>query len=195
MISRNRRAAGAMTAGLLAIVLLAGCSQSSGVGTHGARAEIYTSVGALVEDSSAIATVVIDSSDQTRSSAGSPLTVATATVIENVAAPSVGLDSREGALDTSLELNDVITIRQMGSPDTDQETPYLQPGETYLVFLASTGLPDVPDTEFYITGAVAGIYESDDDSASRGSAPQFERLGEDPDKLPEFLTTEEIAGL
>lgn len=194
MISRNQRAAGVTTAGLLAMVLLVGCSQSSGVGTHGARAEIYTSVGSLVEDSSAIATVVIDSSEQTRSSAGSPMTVATATVIENVAAPSIGLDSREGPLDATLESNDEITIRQMGSPDTDQETPYLQPGETYLVFLASTGLPDVPDTEFYITGAVAGIYGADD-SAARGSAPQFERLGEDPDKLPDILTTEEIAGL
>jgi hypothetical protein len=34
----------------------------------------------------------------------------------------------------------------------------LEPGKSYLVFLTLTGLPGVPDTEFFVAGAVSGVY-------------------------------------
>ena len=73
---------------------------------------------------------------------------------------------------------DEITIRQTGP------VPALTVGTTYLLFLVPTGLPDDPPLTFYVTGAVAGIYESSDG--------EFRRVSDQDPGLPATLSPDDL---
>ena len=163
----------------LTMVMLSACSS----GSVGSRHEIYDSFSALNADSTAVVEVQVE--DRNSVAAGedsSAYTAATVVVVAAVQPP----DLAESAVDmpSRLEEGSTVVIRQMGEPGTQADTPYLEPGNRYLVFLTPTQLPNAAANEFYITGAVAGIYKADADG--------FVRSSQDGDRIPEILTLKDL---
>jgi len=116
-------------------------------------------------------------------------------VTKTIPTSVTGEDLPDEASRTALTDGTTITIRQMGLRNSDSETPYMEIGSSYLVFLTPTGLPDVPDTEFYITGAVAGLYEADSSAHRGGTEGDYNRLSDDADKIPSTLTEDDLLSL
>jgi hypothetical protein len=86
-----------------------------------------------------------------------------------------------------------IIVRQMGSSRQPTEIPKLVEGETYLLFLTASGLDGDLASQYYITGATAGMYEAagpvDIKNRSTLRSTPFSKVpSDDGDKLPEMIT-------
>lgn len=154
---------------VFALVVLAGlpaCTSSA----VGSRHALYESIDSLAADSSVIVvgTVLEQHGDD-------GTTVSAIEVINTPANPQLGANIE--AEHTAVEVGDVLEVRQ----DTG---PVLTTGDEYLLFLTPNMLPGEAATQFFITGAVAGLYVRD--------GGEFRRVVMDSDDtLPETIT---IAG-
>ena len=167
--------------GVVAIsAALTGCAtavpeSTTSVEVHGSRAVLYESIDSVVADSAVVVTAKVTSQSQPKDGiAGSPGTISALAVIE------------AGTSDLVKPGGEVFVF-QYGSETVSAMAPLLKVGETYLLFLSSTALPDARSNDFFVTGNSAGIYQLTSDG--------YKRLGTDPDKLPELITQSEVAAL
>jgi hypothetical protein len=159
---RSARVVGGAALALALAAVLSGCSSSSG-----SRAELYESIDGLAADSAVI--VVGTVKDQHVDDA---TTVSSVEVVNAPANPQLGAEL-EGER-TAVEIGDLVEVRQ------DVE-PLLSTGGQYLLFLTPSMLPGDASSQYFITGAVAGLYERDGD--------EFRRVVADSgDTLPDTIT-------
>ncbi len=164
---------------LAGVLAMAGCSR----GSEGSRSEIYRSLDALITDSTVVVEVEVAGRDSFEGRDGvSPYTAATAVVVAAYQPSELGQTAADESM--TVDLGSTIVVRQMGRPGMENDTPYLEPGGRYLLFLTPTGLPNASPNEFYVTGGVAGIYKAEGDG--------FLRLSRDEDDIPEMLTLNDL---
>lgn len=92
-----------------------------------------------------------------------------------------------------------IVVRQTGSSDQPSGETFMTPGSTYLLYLVASGLDGDLASQYYVTGATAGIYEAQQTVAAKSatgsdasSAQTFSRVNVDSgDTLPATVTLED----
>ena len=151
---------------LLVVVGLTGCASSS----SGSRHTLYDSVESIAADSSDIVIGTV----QTQGVDGDA-TVSTVEVEVASTNPQLGANLAGGH--GSIEVGDVIEVRQQGDP-------LLASGDQYLLFVTPTELSGDAADQYYVTGAVAGIYERDGDGDRRA-------VIDSGDTLPETISIAE----
>lgn len=99
-----------------------------------------------------------------------------------------------------------IIVRQTGSAEQGSAETLLQIGDVVMLFLTPTDLPGEQSSQYYVTGATAGVYRVTDDTqqswnvlrsqhgnASDAWQPVFERVNVDSgDELPSELTPAQV---
>lgn len=99
-----------------------------------------------------------------------------------------------------------IIVRQTGSAEQGSAETLLQTGDVVMLFLTPTDLPGEQSSQYYVTGATAGVYRVTDDTqqswnvlrSQHGNAsdvwqPVFERVNVDSgDELPSELTPAQV---
>lgn len=99
-----------------------------------------------------------------------------------------------------------IIVRQTGSAEQGSAETLLQTGDVVMLFLTPTDLPGEQSSQYYVTGATAGVYRVADDTqqswnvlrsqhgnASDAWQPVFERVNVDSgDELPSELTPAQV---
>lgn len=99
-----------------------------------------------------------------------------------------------------------IIVRQTGSAEQGSAETLLQTGDVVMLFLTPTDLPGEQSSQYYVTGATAGVYRVTDDTqqswnvlrsqhgnASDAWQPVFERVNVDSgDELPSELTPAQV---
>ncbi|HET8927452.1 MAG TPA: hypothetical protein VFN24_06430 [Microbacterium sp.] len=154
------------------------------LGSHGSRHYLYSSLDDLVGDAKVVVVGTVESSSPAQVD-GAAFTEFNIAVEEELFPPSLGqkpIDEHTPAYTKESLGADAIIVRQVGAPGTGP-APDLKIGEEYLLFLSPTGLPDDPDTTFYITGGTAGMFTSENGA--------FTRLS-DEDELPRTLSLSDL---
>lgn len=99
-----------------------------------------------------------------------------------------------------------IIVRQTGSAEQGSAETLRQTGDVVMLFLTPTDLPGEQSSQYYVTGATAGVYRVTDDTqqswnvlrsqhgnASDAWQPVFERVNVDSgDELPSELTPAQV---
>lgn len=99
-----------------------------------------------------------------------------------------------------------IIVRQTGSAEQGSAETLLQTGDVVMLFLTPTDLPGEQSSQYYVTGATAGVYRVTDDTqqswnvlrsqhgnASDAWQPVFERVNVDSgDEFPSELTPAQV---
>lgn len=91
-----------------------------------------------------------------------------------------------------------ITVRQVGSADQPAPVPLLVTGQAYLLFLTPSGLSGPLASHYYVTGASAGLYRSQNTDPLPTDVQQwhsavFEEAAPDPaDDLPDTITVGDV---
>ena len=99
-----------------------------------------------------------------------------------------------------------IIVRQTGSAEQGSAETLQQTGDVVMLFLTPTDLPGEQSSQYYVTGATAGVYRVTDDTqqswnvlrsqhgnASDAWQPVFERVNVDSgDELPSELTPAQV---
>lgn len=99
-----------------------------------------------------------------------------------------------------------IIVRQTGSAEQGSAETLLHTGDVVMLFLTPTDLPGEQSSQYYVTGATAGVYRVTDDTqqswnvlrsqhgnASDAWQPVFERVNVDSgDELPSELTPAQV---
>ncbi|MCW3491764.1 hypothetical protein [Microbacterium sp. SSM24] len=154
-----------------ALVLAAACALSGCTGgSSGSRHTLYDSIDALAADSSAIVV-----GEVARQRTEGETTISSVVVGSAPTNPQLGAEVDGGA--SAIESGDVVDVRQTTSP-------YLEVGGRYALFLTPTMLEGDAASQFYVTGAEAGIYACEADSCHRVAL-------DSGDDLPETI---ELAG-
>jgi len=144
-------------------VLAAGCSQSS----SGSRHTLYDSVESLAADSSSIVVGTVSAQSTEGDVTISSVEVGNAPTNPQLAANLP--DRTEPAA-----VGETVAVRQ------DDSSPALELGKEYLLFLTPTMLSGDAATQYFVTGAVAGLYVRQDD--------EFRRVVRDSgDTLPDTI--------
>lgn len=157
------------------------------------RAKLYGSVDALTADSDAVIVGTVASTTVARDlDDATDFTLATVTVLKAV----------KGAADA----DGTVTVRQTGSAAQHTPETLLKANDVVLLFLAKSGLPGDQASQYYVTGATAGLYEASGDSATTlraaaqtdtaqaASAATFSRVNADSgDTLPATLTLGDLS--
>ena len=153
--------------GIAAISILAGCSQSS----SGSRHTLYDSVESLAADSSSIVVGTVSAQ-----STEADVTISSVEVTNAPTNPQLGANLADRV--APVAVGETIEVRQMNAP-------VLKLSEEYLLFLTPTMLPGEPATQYFVTGAVAGLYVREGD--------EFRRVVPDSgDDLPDTIAA--VAG-
>jgi len=170
-MNNSRRTRKTLTAAGLTVaaaLALAGCAsgssdggvaestQESGDGAHLTRAQLYSDIDALASDSVAIAVGTVTSQRvATDIDDATAFTISSFEVTESVKS------------DGFTDAGKVVDVRQVGSPDGPAPTDLLTPGSTYLLYLTASGLDGELGSQYYVTGASAGLYEQATSAQSR----------------------------
>jgi len=167
MLRKMMRSAAALIVLGVMITAATACAASSSAGS---RSTLYDSLDAISADSSALVIGTV------RQQVGEGSTTVSSVEVTNAPSnPQLGsnLDDDPAAV----EVGDVVEVRQ------DAE-PFLESGVEYLLFLTPSELPGDAASQYFITGAVAGLYERD--------GGEFRRVVTDSgDKMPETITIAE----
>ena len=144
---------------------LTGCASAS---SSGSRAVLYDSIDALAADSSAIVVGTV-SEQQTDGD-----TTISSIEVENAPTnPQLGANV-EDETETVVAVGDVVVVRQ-------DSAPMLTPGDQYMLFLTPSMLEGDAASQYFITGAEAGLYVRDGE--------EFRRVvGDSGDELPETIS-------
>lgn len=153
------------------ICALTGCSSSA----SGSRANLYESIDDLAGDSTAIVIGTVTSQRQDDDAIISTFEVSNAPTNPQLGANVEGADSL-------LVAGDTVEVRQMDSgAASSAAAPLLESDQEYLLFLTPSMLAGDAATQFYVTGAEAGLYIRDGD--------EFRRVMTDTgDILPETIS-------
>ncbi|MFR0555809.1 hypothetical protein [Pseudoscardovia radai] len=92
-----------------------------------------------------------------------------------------------------------IVVRQTGSANQPSGETFMTPDSTYLLYLVASGLDGDLASQYYVTGATAGIYEAEQTAAAKSatgsdasSVQTFSRVNVDSgDTLPATVTLED----
>jgi len=92
-----------------------------------------------------------------------------------------------------------IVVRQTGSANQPSGETFMTPDSTYLLYLVASGLDGDLASQYYVTGATAGIYEAEQTTAAKSatgsdasSVQTFSRVNVDSgDTLPATVTLED----
>lgn len=185
---RTRRGIVAAIALVSTTLIVAACG--SLMHGEGSRHHIYSSIEEVIGDSTLVieATIVATSGVETGDGVG--LTSLTAQVATQYFPEGLGLSpvdgGKGGGADPKLDSGEV-QVLQAGAAGTGP-VPGLREGGTYLLFLTHSGLEGELAGAYFVTGAVAGIYESTDGGSS------FTRVSEDDPALPTVLSKDDLAG-
>jgi hypothetical protein len=136
----------------------------------GSRVRMYSSLDELIADSGAVLVGTV--ADQRPGPDGT--TVSTVNV-ERVFNPAA-LGSTSPVAPVTVPEGATVRVRTFGGVASSLPSAPLEQGGRYLLFLSPTGLPSADEDEFFITGVVAGIYESEGD--------RYVRAANDGDTLP-----------
>lgn len=129
--------------------ILAACSEAG----SGSRHTLYDSIESLAADSSSIVV-----GDVTAQSVEGDVTISSVAVTNAPANPRLGSDLADAPEPAAV--GETVEVRQEGSPT-------LEVGGEYLLFLTPTMLPGEAAAQFFVTGAVAGLYVREDDGFRR----------------------------
>lgn len=160
---------------LAALVLAAsGCSSQ---GVSGSRHTIYDSYESLAADSAAVVIGRVASQyEDTLEGASVPHTVSVVEVVEEPTVEGVAA-KLEANRAVSLSSGTVIEVRQLGGADFEETpAPLMRVGEEYLLFLTPSGLDGEFASQYFVTGANAGLFTIDGDD--------FTQLTDSPDRFP-----------
>ena len=98
----------------------------------------------------------------------------------------------------NINVGNSIVVRQMGSDKQTPPVPILVPGQVYLLYLTPSGLDGALSSQYYITGANAGIYVQPSTGlapAAAGKATQFSQVQrENGENLPASLSDMQAMG-
>jgi len=154
------------------ICALTGCSASS----SGSRANLYESIDDLARDSTAIVVGTVTGQRE-----DDDVIISMFEVSNAPSNPQLGANVESA--DSPVVAGDTVEVRQMDSgAASSPAAPLLTSDKEYLLFLTPSMLAGDPATQFYVTGAEAGLYARDGD--------EFRRVMTDTgDTLPETITT------
>jgi hypothetical protein len=159
-------------AAAVAVLLLTGCAAG---GSSGSRAELYDSVAGIVADSGLVVVarvVAQDTDDQPQDTV-----VSTVEISERFVPSGLGSGLPAGTLLPD-KLGSSIQVRQVAEP-------YLETGQSYLLFLVPSGLPGDAGGQYFPTGASAGVYQVEGTDFVRGDFTEG-------DSLPGTLTRADL---
>ena len=97
----------------------------------------------------------------------------------------------------AVEVGDAVVVRQLGSAEQAAPVEILAAGKTYLLYLTESGLDGSLASQFYVTGANAGIYEQEaaNDLARGSSDPLFVQSDpQEDEQLPSEIRRSGAAG-
>jgi hypothetical protein len=186
----------------LLMLTLAACTSGAGSGSgHGSRDHLYESIDELAAESIAVAIVTVEGHTEfpettVGDEARGAYSAFDATVVEVASPPKLGeaVGDELKASVTSPVPGDRVLIRMLGTAERPGPTDFLEDGESYLLFLTGTGLPESPANEFYIAGGSAGVYRSDGESLSSESRFTKDGVEREGDELPQTVTLSELRG-
>lgn len=152
---------------LATALLLSACSPGVTI-MEGSRYKLYDTIPDLAADSTQVVVVHVrdrwdnPSTTDPDGTANAPTVTSVGDVVETLTSATLAsaLDVPEARGVSPAAPGDEIKIVQMGATDmAATPAPLLEPGQTYLLFLS---VPDEPhDGAFWVTGADAGIFQSD----------------------------------
>lgn len=165
-----------------------GVSDSTqGSGSDMSRVRLYSNVAELAADSklvvegTATGQSVADDVDPT-----TDFTLSEVTIVKVL----------RGA--NNIKVGNSIVVRQMGSGKQTPPVPILVPGQVYLLYLTPSGLDGPLSSQYYITGANAGIYVQPSTGlapAVAGTATQFSQVQRQTgENLPASLSDTQALG-
>ncbi|MGW9113562.1 hypothetical protein [Microbacterium sp. NPDC055683] len=146
--------------------------------------QLYESVQALADDSVVVAVVHVisqESANDIEEDKTAEFTLSTVVIDKVVKSdgPTVGSE---------------IIVRQDGGTQQASPTELVKVGDTYLLYLTASGLEGDLASQYYVTGANAGIYAASQDTAGRGTSQVFEQVvAETGEDLPAQITLEEAS--
>lgn len=191
MASTGSWSPAALVAAAAAVVAVAGCasldnSNSGGsAGSELSRVKLYASVDELAADSP----LIIEGTVASQSVAADidPVTDFTLSVVTV---------QRTLQGDAATNTGTKIVVRQLGSTAQPPPVPLLTPGEVYLLYLTPTGLSGPLSSQYYVTGANAGIYvQEPPGQAGKSTAPLFNQVQREPgESLPAQLDESRAIG-
>ncbi|HEU0130712.1 MAG TPA: hypothetical protein VFQ85_06950 [Mycobacteriales bacterium] len=118
--------------------------QTTGRRVGGARHHLYTSVGELRKDATAVVVATATDRVVVETVADIPFTVTQLDVVETI---------------RGLPVNAPILLRQLGSREVPADAPLVEPGATYLLFVRPFEfVAGVPTGQHVAVGAAAGIF-------------------------------------
>lgn len=97
----------------------------------------------------------------------------------------------------NIKAGESIVVRQTGSGKQAPPVPILVPGQVYLLYLTPSGLHGPLSSQYYITGANAGIYRQPSTglAAVAGTATQFSQVQRQTgENLPASLSDTQALG-
>jgi hypothetical protein len=154
----------------LAVLVLAGCATS---GSSGSRSELYDSIAGIAADSTLVVVgrVTLQEDDDSPQAT----VVSTLEIVERFLPTGLG----SGLPGTRLpdKIGDTVQVRQVVEP-------YMQRGESYLVFLRPSELPGDASGQYFTTGADAGVYHVE--------GTNFVHAEFEGDTLPTTLTAADL---
>lgn len=182
MLVRPRLVKAAASAALL--LAFTSCSSTQGA-SEMSRAKLYPSVAALAKDSASI--VVGRVEEQRVANDVSPdldFTISRVTV------------NQVGRSVDGLQPGSKMEVRQTGSKAQRAPAQLMEVGASYLLFLTPSGLSGDLASQYYVTGANAGLYIAD---ATAGKMPgpgsKFRQLQrQEGENLPAQLALSEVTG-
>lgn len=140
----------------LAVASLSGCTVE---GSHGSRSDVYDSVADMLTDTSDVVVGTVVKREPVDGEQGDDITFVTLEVKAVHTPAEAGTGLPEGYNVATVREGSNIVIRQHGLP-TYEETlaPFLEEGESYLLFLSPANNEGEAASQFTIVGVTAGAY-------------------------------------
>lgn len=166
------------------VTALTGCgslNSSNDGDAHASRVKLYDSVASMAQDSSAVLIGTVSSQEVAADiDPATHFTLSTVTVTNTPKS------------DGSIAEGSTVTVRQIGSAEQPASTTLMEVGNTYLLYLTPSGLSGELASQFYITGANAGLYQATGDVATQSTQQIFTQVEkQEGENLPRELTSEQ----
>lgn len=158
------------------VLLLSGCGSVSQTESSMTRVQLYASLEQLASGSILVVVGSVTSERTVADIDDTPFTIATVQITEVIK----GQDSDK-----------TVEVRQLGGEGLEPPVALLEVGGQYLLYLTASGLPAPLDAQYYVTGANAGIYVTDEKETARGSTVFTQVTREPGEALPELITLTE----
>lgn len=172
-----------VVAAMLLSAALSGCSMNTAGEdgeAHSSRVKLYPSIESLAGDSAA---VVVGTVREQRVAADIDKTT-------DFTLSTIEVSNVQKANEPVVP-GEKLIVRQLGSQKQTAPGALMEVGTTYLLYLTPSGLDGELGTQFYITGANAGLYQAAEAQRRTNYAPSdvFKQVEkQDGESLPEQVT-------